>query len=383
MRILIINWQDITNPLSGGAEVHLHNIFSRIARRGHEVTLFCSSYPGAQREQVLDGIRILRSGGRQLFNFHVPSAYLSRFRREQYDVVIDDMNKIPFFTPLYVNEPLVGIVHHLFGTSIFAETHPLVGSYVFLMERLALFCYRRCRTPFFAVSPSTEQEMRERGFRAEDLHIVHNCVDHEVHRPDPSRRSATPLIGYFGRLKKYKGVDQFISAVASVIKTHPGLRAVIVGQGDDRQRLERLAAELGVKDTVTFTGYVSEQRKVELLQEMWFDVTTSSKEGWGLTVLESNACGTPVIASDVPGLRDAVKNGTTGLLYKHGDVEDLAGKIRSLLDDGEQRARLTAGAVAWAGEFNWDDAASKTIDVLRKYADSKQGIGRQAMAPNA
>lgn len=367
MRILIINWQDITHPLSGGAEVHLHSIFSRIARRGHEVTLFCSSYPGAPSEETLDGIRIIRRGGRHLFNFRVPPACLFRFRREHFDVVIDDLNKIPFFTPLYVRKPLFGIVHHLFGASIFAETNLLAGSYVYLMERCALFFYRLTRTPFFVVSPSTREEMCRRGFPASDLHLVYNCVDHALHRPDPARRSQTALVGYFGRLRKYKGVDQFVRAVAAVRTTHPHVRAVIVGQGDDRPRLERLVAEAGLRDAVTFTGYVPEQRKVELLQEMWFGVATSSKEGWGLTVLESNACGTPVIASNVPGLRDAVRDGETGLLFGHGDIDDLAEKIRTLLDDPALRARLTVNAIAWAGEFHWENAAEKTLDVLGKH----------------
>jgi glycosyltransferase involved in cell wall biosynthesis len=371
MRILIFNWQDITNPLAGGAEVHLQNIFSRIARRGHEVTLFCSSYPGAQSEQMLGGIRIIRKGGRQLFNYRVPAAYLLRFRREHYDAVVDDLNKIPFFTPLYVRDPLTGIVHHLFGRSIFAETNPLAGCYVYLMERCALFFYRLYRTPFFVVSPSTCADMRRRGFREEDLHVVYNCVDHELHRPAPARRSREPLIGYFGRLKKYKGVDQFIRAVALVHETSPEMRALVVGDGDDRPRLQRLASALGLQEVITFTGFVPEQRKVELLQSMWFGVTTSSKEGWGLTVLESNACGTPVIASNVPGLRDAVKDGETGVLYAHGDIDDLAGKIRRLLEDAPERARLTANAIAWAGEFNWENAADRTLEVLSNYAAMK------------
>jgi glycosyltransferase involved in cell wall biosynthesis len=372
MRILIFNWQDITHPLSGGAEVHLHNIFARIARHGHEVTLFCSSYPGAQREQILDGIRIIRRGGRQLFNFRVPLSYVFRFRRQRYDVVIDDMNKIPFFTALYVREPLIGIVHHLFGMSIFAETNPLAGSYVYLMERAALFFYRLFRIPFFVVSPSTRAEMQDRGFRREDLHLVYNCVDHDRYRPDPSHRSVVPLVGYFGRLKKYKGVDQFLRAIADVRRYYPQMRAIVIGDGDDRPRLERLATELELQETVKFTGYVSEARKVELLQEMWFGVTTSSKEGWGLTVLETNACGTPVIASDVPGLRDAVKNGETGLLYTHGDENDLATRIRMLLNDPEQRDRMTASAIAWAGEFNWEDAAERTIGIIEGYLDKRR-----------
>jgi glycosyltransferase involved in cell wall biosynthesis len=372
MRILIFNWQDITHPLSGGAEVHLHNIFARIVRRGHEVTLFSCSYPGAQREQILDGIRIIRRGGRQFFNFRVPFTYFTRFRRERYDVVIDDMNKIPFFTALYVREPLLGIVHHLFGASIFAETNPLAGSYVYLMERVALFFYRLFRTPFFVVSPSTRAEMQERGFSPADLHLVYNCVDHDRYRPDPSRRSASPLVGYFGRLKKYKGVDQFLRALAEVRVDHPQVEAVIVGDGDDRPRLEHMAQELGLKGIVKFTGYVPETEKVEWLQKMWFGVTTSSKEGWGLTVLETNACGTPVIASDVPGLRDAVKKEVTGLLYTHGDTGDLAARMRMLLDDPARRAHMAANAIAWAGEFNWEDAAEKTIDVMKKYLEGKQ-----------
>jgi glycosyltransferase involved in cell wall biosynthesis len=371
MRILIFNWQDITHPLSGGAEVHLHNIFSRIARRGHEVTLFCSSYPGAKREETLDGIHIIRRGGRQLFNYRVPPAYLLRFRHDSFDVVIDDMNKIPFFTPLFVHEPLVGIVHHLFGRSIFAETNAVAGMYVYLMERAALFFYKVFRTPFFVVSPSSRDEMRSRGFRLEDLHVVYNCVDHEVHRPDPARRSHDPLIGYFGRLKKYKGVDQFVRAVALLQPAYPQLRAVVVGDGDDRQRLERLSVDLGVQDVVHFTGYVPQPQKVELLQKMWFGVTTSSKEGWGLTVLESNACGTAVVASNVPGLRDAVKDGETGLLYEHGNVNDLAEKIRLMLNDASLRERLTANAIAWAGKFNWEDAATETVEVLRRCCNTE------------
>jgi glycosyltransferase involved in cell wall biosynthesis len=366
MRILVFNWQDITNPLAGGAEVHLQNIFSRIVRRGHEVTLFCSSYPGARREEVLDGIRVIRRGGRQLFNFCVPIGYLRRLRHDQYDIVVDDLNKIPFFTPLFVHEPLVGIAHHLFGRSIFAETNLLVGAYVYWMESCALFIYRRSRIPFFVVSPSTRDEMVARAFRPEDLHVVYNCVDHALHRPDPSRRSVTPLVGYVGRLKKYKGVDQFLKAVAEVRVTHPELRALIVGKGDDRPRLERLTAVLGLREVVTYVGYVPEEQKVALLQGMWCAVATSSKEGWGLTVLEANACGTPVIASDVPGLRDAVKDGETGLLFAHGDAHGLAEKIRVILDDTERRARLTANAIVWAGEFDWEHAAEKTLEVFEK-----------------
>lgn len=364
MRILVINWQDISNPLGGGAEVHLHNIFSRVARRGHEVTLLCSGYPGAPATETRDGLTIIRRGGRSTFNVTALLSYLREFRTQPFDVVIDDLNKIPFLTPLFVRRPLIGIAHHLFGASIYREVNPLVASYVYMMERLGLLVYRMSGMPFFVVSPSTQKEFEDLGFAPARLHLVHNCVDHDVHRPAAERRSPTPVIGVVGRLKRYKCVDHVLQAMPAILTARPDTRLLIVGDGDDRPRLQEQVHALGINGAVTFTGYVTDERKVALLQEMWFSVTTSSKEGWGLTVLEANACGTPVIATDVPGLRDAVKDGETGVLVPFGDLPALEKAMVALLNDPPRRDRLTTGARAWAATFNWDNAATKTIAVL-------------------
>jgi glycosyltransferase involved in cell wall biosynthesis len=182
------------------------------------------------------------------------------------------------------------------------------------------------------------------------------------------------LIGYFGRLKRYKSVDHLLRALPFVLREVPDLKVVIVGEGDDRPRLEALAREVDVQHAVKFTGFVSDDEKVTLLQQMWFKVATSSKEGWGLTVTEANACGTPTIASDVPGLRDAVQDGRTGLLYPYGDIPNLAGKISLLLKNADLRGRLSAASLAWAALFNWDEAASRTIEVLeRRVAAGRPG----------
>jgi len=366
LRILIFNWQDIRNPLSGGAEVHLHNIFSRVANMGHEVTLYCSSFEGAAAEENVGGIRVIREGGRFLFNFHVLLRYRSRFRKENYDIVIDDMNKIPFFTPFYVREPLAVIVHHLFDRSIFKEAAFPIALYVYLLERRAVALIRRKRTPLFVVSPSTRDEMISRGIRREDISIVPNCVDHDVHRPGGVPRSSTPLIGYFGRLKKYKSVDHLLRAFALVQRNLPDARLVIIGDGDYRRELELLARELGLAGTIRFTGFVDEFEKARLLQEIWFLVNTSAKEGWGLTVIEANACGTAVIASNVPGLRDAVKDGETGILYEYGNIEELSKKMSMLIQDAQLRERLAAHAYSWALSFDWQSVAEQTVDLLER-----------------
>lgn len=366
MKILVVNWQDIKNPLAGGAEVHLHEVFSRIARRGHEVTLVCSSFPGAVAEENVGGIRVIRRGGRYLFNFRFLYEYVVHLRRGSFDIVVEDMNKIPFFTPLYVRKPLCGITHHLFGKSIFLETNFLFASYVYWMERWAVALYKRMRLPFIVGSPSTKRELLQAGFREEDITLINYGVDHTTHNLRNARKSPTPLVGYFGRLKRYKCVDHLLQALPHVLTSVPNLKVVIIGEGDDRPRLEAMAGQLGLHNVVEFTGFVSEQRKIELLQSMWCKVTTSSKEGWGLTVIEANACGTPVIASNVEGLRDAVKDGETGLLYTFGSVQDLSEKLVRILTDETLRNRLAANAVEWSKQFDWEKAAQTTLELLTK-----------------
>jgi len=366
MKILIFNWQDIKNPLAGGAEVHLHEIFSRVAKLGHEVTLYCSMFEGATKEETINGINVIREGGRFFFNFYVPLRYFSRFKKEKFDVVIDDMNKIPFYTPWFVREPLAVIIHHLFSKTIFLEAPFPLALYVYLTERVGVDLLRKRRIPVFAVSPSTINELTSHGISEKQLETVYNCVDHSRYVRNDSKKSSKPLIGYFGRIKKYKSVDHLLKAFAIVLHKFPEAELVVVGEGDNRPELEKLTYSLNISNKVKFTGFVSEEEKVRLMQEVWYVVNPSSKEGWGLTVIEANACGTPVIASNVPGLRDAVRENETGLFYEYGNIEMLAEKMLRMLNDSELRQRLSNEAYTWSMNFNWEAVAQKTVELLQR-----------------
>ncbi|HLP17121.1 MAG TPA: glycosyltransferase family 4 protein [Bacteroidota bacterium] len=364
MKILVLNWQDLSNPLAGGAEVHLHEVFSRIAKMGHEVTLFCSRYPGSSAREEMNGIHVVREGGRSLFNFVVMRKYFSTFRHAGYDLIVDDMNKIPFYTPAYVKEPLLGVTHHLFGRSIFKEVNAGAASYVYLAEQAALPLYKKIR--FIVGSPSTHRELLSLGFSPERTHLIHYGVAHETFRELGIPKSRTPLVGAVGRLKKYKSFDHLLDAFADVRRDIPEARLVIVGDGDDKPRLTEIAQVLKLGDAVTFTGFVSEEEKVRILNQMHVAVNTSAKEGWGLTVIEANACGTPTVSSDVEGLRDAVVDGQTGLLYEYNNTLELAEKISLVLRDEHLRERLTRAALERSKEFDWDTAAQLTMDVIDK-----------------
>jgi glycosyltransferase involved in cell wall biosynthesis len=370
MKILIINWQDISHPLAGGAEVHLHETYSRIAAMGHDVTLFCSSYDGAKPTEEMNGITVVREGGRFLFNYVVMKKYFTTFKNQKFDLVVDDVNKIPFYTPAYVKEPILGEIHHLLGTSVFKETLFPMASYVYMAERASLPMYRKIH--FMVHSPSTHTELLARGFSTERIHLVHYGVNHSLFTPLGIEKSPVPLIGALGRLKKYKSFDHLIEAFVIIKKEIPGARLVIVGDGDDKQRLMDLTNTLGLNESVTFTGFVSEREKVEWLNKMHVAVNTSAKEGWGLTATEANACGTTTVSSNVQGLRDAVIDGETGLLYDYGDREKLAEKIFLLLRDATLRNRLASSALRRSKEFDWQIGAEKTMDVIEQLVKSRK-----------
>lgn len=364
MKILVFNWQDIKNPLGGGAEVHLHEIFKRITAKGHSVTLFCSSFDRAPKEEEIDGIRVFRKGSRNLFNFVVPLKYNSRFHREGYDIVVDDINKIPFYSPLFVKEPLLGMVLHLFDKTIFRETMFPAAMYVYTSERVALSVYKN--TPMAVISESTRQELMQHGFPEQNLTNIQIAVNHSLYRTLEIPKSPVPLVGYLGRIKKYKSVDHLLKAFQIVKKEIPEVKLTVVGDGDAKPMLERLSKDLGIAESVKFTGYVPSEEKVRLINQMHVVVNTSVKEGWGLTVTEANACGVPVVASDVPGLRDSVLDEKTGLLYEYGNIEQLAEKILLMLRDEHLRSRLAGEAIAYAKTFSWEACANNMLETMER-----------------
>ena len=181
-----------------------------------------------------------------------------------------------------------------------------------------------------------------------------------------------PLIGYVGRIKKYKSVDHLLRAFVIVLKVLPKAKLVIIGDGDGKQAFEQLSHELQINHAATFTGFLPLEEKVRLLNQIQIVVNTSAKEGWGLTVTEANACGVPAVASDVPGLRDAVIDGETGLLYEYGNIEQLAEKILLLLRDEHLRSRLKNGALEYAQSLTWDKSAIIMFDVIEHVLDKKK-----------
>ncbi|MCA9751090.1 MAG: glycosyltransferase family 4 protein [Gemmatimonadetes bacterium] len=362
-RILLVNWNDRTNPWGGGAEIHLHELFGRLAARGHRVTLLCSGYPGADSRTELDGMEVLRVGGRYTYNFVVPGALRRLQREREFDVVVEALNKIPLCTPVYSRTPVVGIGHHLFGTTIFREVPPPMSLYVYLSELAVPWVYRD--TPMEVISASTADDFAARGLSPDRIRVVYVGIDRDQYRPSPEDpKESAPTFLALGRVRRYKRLDLVIDAVARLAPEFPDVRLVVAGSGNWLDPLRKHAERIGAGDHVVFEGRVDESRKVSLYRRAWALVMTSPKEGWGLTCLEAQACGTPVIASDSPGLREAVRHGQGGLLVPHADREELTTAMRRMIADEGERERLRQGALAFADEFSWDRAAAETAAIL-------------------
>ena len=365
MRILLVNWNDRDNPHAGGAELHLHEIFGRLAGAGHTVNLVASGWPGAAPTAEVGGIRVRRIGGRHSFALRARGEVRRALAGDRHDVVVEDINKVPLYLPTLTPLPFCALVPHLFGTTAFVEASWPMATVVWAAERPIPRVYRRAW--FHAISESTRDDLVRRGVPRDRIDVIYPGVDSGWFQPDPAvPRAAVPTFLYVGRLKRYKGVDTALHALARARGTRGDIVLEVAGQGDDRSRLERLAGELGLTGAVRFLGFVSEEEKRRLLREAWAVVFPSPKEGWGISNVEAAACGTPAVASDSPGLRESVRHDETGFLVPHGDAAALAARMLALAADPGLVRRLGARAREFAAGLTWEDAARATESQLQR-----------------
>ena len=371
MRLLALNWNDLKNPYAGGAEVHLEELLRRLVRKGHEVTLFCSGWRGCASEENIEGIRIIRRGNRYNFNLIAPFHLRKLTKENQYDLLIEDINKIPFYTPLYLRLKTLVVVPHLFATTVFHEINFVLGTYIYLAEKPMVSVYRRSK--YNVISESTADDIAQRGVPRDDISIIHCGIDNQFYAHDPSvKKYDTPTVLYLGRLKKYKSIHHLMVAFSRVRESLADAKLMIVGAGDYSDELKKLAGSLELGDSIEFTGFVRKEEKLDRLRRCHVAVLPSLKEGWGLTNIEANAVGTTVIAANSPGLRDSVSDGRSGLLYEYGDIDDLAAKLKRVLVDDKYRTGLESGALEWSRQFDWDIAAGKFDRLITGLAGEKK-----------
>jgi glycosyltransferase involved in cell wall biosynthesis len=367
LAILIFGWRDVTNPRAGGSEKYLHEVGKIWSAEGHHVELVTAGFRGAPKRETIDGIRVTRVGN--LYTVYLCAAlHYLRSMRGRFDVIVDSENGVPFFSPLFSLRPKVLLMYHVHRDVFLRQlVWPLSRIFVAIETRLMPLLYRGSMVA--AISEDTVEEMRRYGMTDSPLPIAYPGVDAGL---EPGTKATEPTICYVGRLAPYKRLDLLLGAMPEILARHPGARLVIAGRGTDADRLSKLAANLGVAGSVEFRGFVSENEKRSIYQSAWVCAVPSAKEGFCLTAIEANACGTPVVGFDVGGLRTAVPDGVGGLLLPEGS--DLGLGILALLENDVLRTRLGASAAVHAAQYTWPNTARELMQVVQ-LATASAGYG--------
>ncbi len=355
LRILFLNWRDSANPLAGGAETFTEEIGKRLVGYGNEVTIFTSSFDGCEPETHRSNMRIVRNGGRYTVYANARD-YVKRHISE-YDIVVDEINTVPFrIYKIVKSRPVVAVIHQLAREIWFYETRFPINLIGYLaLERLWLRGYRR--VPTVTVSDSTRRDLMRLGFKR--VRVVHNGIGI---RPleEVSPKESKPVLIFVGRLVRSKLPDHAIEAFKHVKKLHPDAELWILGDGYLRAKLESNCIQ-GVR----FLGKVSDGEKFDLLRKAHVLLAPSVREGWGISVIEANAVGTPAVGYDVPGLRDSIIHGSTGLLVRPLDAWALAQAVGQIIDDPSTMVELSRNAIEWSKRFSWEEAAKGFHDFLQ------------------
>lgn len=346
MKIVFLAWRDLANPLAGGSEILIDRLASGLVARGHDVTLIAGG-PVEHRDY-----KTVDAGG--VLGQYLKGPLIALRHHRDADVVVDVCNGLPFFSPLWRRKPTITLVNHV-HTAQWELWFPPVRAWIgrAVESRLMPRLYRG--RPFMAVSPSTASALEAIGVPAANIHIIPNGVFLPDGRPVPP--SGDPVFVALGRLVPHKRYDLLLD-VWEKVRPITGGRLVIAGEGPEMERLRETAGE-----AVDLTGHITDEDKQDLLARATCLIHPALLEGWGLVIMEAAAHGTPALGFRVPGVRDSIADGVSGVLVDTS-AELAEAWIRITLDRSH-RAQLSRGAYARAAEFSWN----KTVDNFEALAE--------------
>ena len=383
--VVITNWRDRKHPEAGGAEVVCEQLAKGFVEQGMEVALLTSAVIGESAKERVDGYWVHRHGGR--FTVYPWALLWMIAHRRRIGAVVDSQNGIPFFTPLAVSAktPVLLLLHHVHQDQFPLYFSPVAARIGQWMEKQGSRAVYRNRS-IIAVSPSTRESARRRlGLRG-DITVIPPGTDAVVSlHPRRMSRSEVPRIVCVGRLVVHKGTSSIVEAMPAVLQRYPNLELHLVGDGPEREVLVDLVSKLELEDSVVIHGAVSMHDRDQLMRSAWLSVNASEGEGWGLSVVEANAHGVPVLAFRRPGLRDSIRDSETGWLIDDG-MDLAAAIIRSVASVADEAAAEEIGQLArqWASQFTWEEMTLQYLTLLKaegerlKYAAHNRRVATDA-----
>jgi len=358
-RVDVVAWRDLDDPEAGGSEIHAHEVLSRWAAAGVDVRLWTSRVDGAAREVERAGYSVTRVAGRYAVFPRTALRGLTG-RIGSGDGMVEIWNGMPFLSPLWSHRPRAVFLHHVHAEMwqmVLSRALARVGHTV---EHVVAPPFYR-HQPIVTLSESSKREIIERlGFSSDQITVAPPGIDPRF--SVGGAKAPEPLVVTVGRLVPVKRFGWFIDAMAKLRAEHPDLRAVVVGEGYERPALEAQVRAGDAEEWLSLPGRLGDQELVDLYRRAWLVVSTSVREGWGMTLTEAGACGTPAVATRIAGHEDAVSHGESGLLVD--TMDDVVTAAAAILSDDQLRGRLGEGAVRTAERFTWDRTALVSFGVL-------------------
>lgn len=374
--ILALSWRDINSPAAGGAEIHTHEMLKRLSHNKYRVIHFSAFY-GGKREEIIDGVQYIRKGS----NISVIWYAFLYYKRNCNDIefVIDQCNTHRFFTPFWVSHrKRIFYIHQLTR-----EIWDINMGFPFnkigkAMENILLKLNRRDYV--ITVSKSTKQELVDLGFDEKKIIIIYNGISFTPWQDEEMyEKEMIPTFIYVGRYAYYKGIDVAVEAIGQLYQQQKKARLWILGKKNQEyveQKLKPIcnkynlswgdgATESG-KDIVSW-GFVTEEKKLELLSRATALLFPSIREGWGIPITEAGVVGTPSIVYDSPGIRDAVDCGQAGYLCHSNDVDGLIEMMKRTMDNTIEYKAMKQKAYDFSKQFQW----SKTGGLLEHFLDNR------------
>ncbi len=364
MKILILNWRDPWHPLAGGAEIMVSQHAKYWKNKGASICWYTSSYPGAKKNEIKDGIKFIREGSEYTVHCHFFINYIFG-KISSFDIVIDCFHFIPFFTPLFIKKRrIIAVIHEIAGKIWFLNTNILIASVGYLLEPLIFILYRK--TPFITVSESTKKELVNVHVSTRKIHLIENGV---IVPKDITKlpKTSTPILMYLGRLVRDKGIQDVLEVFNLICISEQEVKLWIVGEEQQKGDFLRLVNKSSIKNKkrIVYFGFVDEKTKFELLEQAWLVLNATKKEGWGLTVIEAASQATPTVGYNVEGLRDSIVHEQTGLLTEP-NPKSMAVAVLDLLKKPDKLRYMQKNALLYSKKFDWQRSGRLSWDLIFK-----------------
>jgi len=362
MRMLWLAHRDPLNPKAGGAERTIYEVCIRLLQKGHKIILLTGGWKDCKRLENFQGIEIHRFGKNIGPHLALP-VFLLRYR---FDLVVDDLgHAVPWISSTILNKHNIVFFRHLHARSLPGQVRPVIAKFITAIEKCYFILYHD--KVFVTESTTSENDLLTLGIKKDRIILNPPGVDRKLFHC--TAKSKYPSMVYFGGMRKYKRPGEILYLLKSILSKIGDIKVFIVGTGPEEQSMKRLASELNVQNYVEFKGRISSEELSDIVGSSWLNVHTSVTEGWGYSILEASAAGTPTVAYGVPGVRDAVEDGLNGIKVEDGNREALFDAAFSILMDPE---RWWSSSVKVAQKYSWDKTAELWDSLIRNVISNQK-----------